>query len=297
MKIKSYFNSTILCAVIFGWCGQLQAQTSWSAFNDFYVNVPATGGAGDFRQTDWINNAGIFPYDTGLTTPNAWSYAGGNFNGVGAPSAVGTYVSGGNLLSLTSGGHFAGPGASYLLGGSDYLIGYNDNYGKAGLPNAQSVIGKYTKEWFPGSPNFANNANGVNNKYLWLQGTGLQSASDGLGALLTWTAPTAGTYTFSGSYVNGNYSPTSSTTFAIVDNSNATLLARQTLPVSSAVFDFNFSKTYNQGDVVQFQVGTPAGGQGNPLGLEVNIIPEPSSGALLTAGLCALMLIRLHRRQ
>jgi hypothetical protein len=34
MKIKSYFNSTILCAVIFGWCGQLQAQTSWSAFNN-----------------------------------------------------------------------------------------------------------------------------------------------------------------------------------------------------------------------------------------------------------------------
>lgn len=296
MKIKSYFNSTILCAVIFGWCGQLQAQTSWSAFNDFYVNVPATGGAGDFPQSAWQFYAGQFPYMTGLTTPNAWSYAGGNFNGGPYPSSVGTYVSGGGLLSLTSGGTYAGPGASYLLGGTDFLIGYNDQYGIAGLPNAQTLIGKYTKEWFTGSPNFANNANGVNNKYLWLQGTGLSSSSDGLGAVLTWTAPTAGTYTFSGSYVNGNYGQ-SSTSFAIVDNSNATLLAKQTLPASSAVSTFNFSKTYNQGDVVQFQVGTPAGGQGNPLGLEVNIIPEPSSGALLTAGLCALMLIRLHRRQ
>lgn len=295
MKIRSYFKFTIPCAVIFGWCGQLQAQTSWSAFNDFYVNVPATGGSGNFTRTDWINNAGILPYDTGLTTPNAWSYAGGNFNGSGAPAAVGTYLSSSLLYSLTSGGTYAGPGASFLLGGNDFWIGYNDNYGSVDLPNALTQIGKYTKDWFGGAPNYTANPGGVNNKYLWVQSTGLLSSTDGLGAVVSWTAPSAGTYTFSGSYVNGNYGQ--STSFAIVDNSNTTLLARQTLPVSSAVSTFNFSKTYNQGDVVQFQVGTSAAAQGSPLGLEVNIIPEPSSGALLTAGLCALMLIRLHRRQ
>ncbi|NBV97648.1 MAG: hypothetical protein EBT30_08935, partial [Verrucomicrobia bacterium] len=67
--------------------------TSWSAFNDFYVNVPATGGNGNFTRTDWINLAGQIPFDTGLTNSTAWSYAGGNFNGVGAPASVGTYLS------------------------------------------------------------------------------------------------------------------------------------------------------------------------------------------------------------
>ncbi len=274
--------------------------TSWSAFNDFYINVPATGGAGNFRQSDWVNLAGQIPFDTGLTTPNAWSYAGGNFNGgAGIPSAVGTYhsASSGLLYSLTSGGTYAGPGASFLLGGQDFWIGYNDNYGAAGLPNALTQIGKYTKEWFSGSPNFANNANGVNNKYLWVQSTGLSPSTDGLGAIVSWTAPSAGTYTFSGSYVNGNYSGGLSTSFAIVDSSNNTLLARQTLPASSTVSTFSFSQTYNAGDVVQFQVGTSAAAQGSPLGLEVNIVPEPSSAALLTAGVAALGLIHLRRRR
>jgi hypothetical protein len=271
--------------------------TSWSAFNDFWVNVPASGGAGNFRQTDWVNLAGQIPFDTGLTTPNAWSYAGGNFNANGAPAAVGTYLSAssGLLYSLTSGGTYAGPGASFLLGGNDFWIGYNDNYGAAGLPNALTQIGKYTKDWFSGAPNFTANPNGVNNKYLWVQSTGLSPSTDGLGAIVSWTAPSAGTYTFSGSYVNGNYGQ--STSFAIVDSSNNTLLARQTLPASSTVSTFNFSQTYNQGDVVQFQVGTSAAAQGSPLGLEVNIIPEPSSAALLMAGFAALGLTRVARRR
>ncbi|NBV97441.1 MAG: hypothetical protein EBT30_07870 [Verrucomicrobia bacterium] len=221
---------------------------SWSAFDDFWVNVPATGGAGDFPQSAWVSLAGQYPYLTGLTTPNAWSYAGGNFNGYGAPNAVGTYLSAssGLLYSLTSGGTYAGPGVSYILGGGNFWIGYNDSYGSVGLPNAQTQIGKYTLEWFSGSPNFANNAGGVNNKYLWVQPTGLSPSSDGLGAIVSWTAPSAGTYTFSGSYVNGNYSGGLSTSFAIVDSSNNTLLARQTLPASSTVSTFNFSQTYNQ---------------------------------------------------
>ena len=249
-----------------------QAQvTSWSAFNDFYVNVPATGGNGNFTRTDWINLAGQIPFDTGLTNATAWSYAGGNFNGVGAPASVGTYLSAssGILYPLTSGGQYAGPGASYLLGGNDFWIGYNDQYGIAGLPNALTQIGKYTKEWFSGSPSYANSPGGVNNKYLWLQGTGLSPSTDGLGAILMWTAPTAGTYSFSGSYVNGNYGQ--STSFAIVDSRTNTLLSRRTLLPSSSVSTFTFTNTYAAGDVVQFQVGTPAAAQGSPLGLEVNI--------------------------
>ena len=236
--------------------------TSWNAFDDFYVNVPATGG---YDQTNWIANGGS-------TNANAWGYAGGNFNANGNPAAVGTYVSlaNGNLYPLTSGGTYAGPGVSYDLGGGNFWIGYNDKYGTVGLPNAQTQIGKYTKEWFSGAPNFANNTNGVNNKYLWLQGTGLSPSTDGLGAILTWTAPTSGKFEIGGSYVNGNYGQT--TSFAIVDSSNNVLLARQTLAASSINSTYSFLRTYAAGDVVQFQVGTPAAAQGSPLGLAVNIV-------------------------
>ena len=245
--------------------------TNWNAFDDFYVNVPATNGAGNFTQTDWINLAGQIPFDTGYTNANAWGYAGGNFNANGNPSSVGTYVSvaAGNLYPLTAGGAFAGPGVSYLLGGTDFFIGYNDNYGSVGLPNAQTQIGKYTKEWFSGAPDYANNPDATNNKYLWLQGTGLDPSANGLGAVLTWTAPYAGTFVFSGSYVNGNYGQ--STDFAVVDSSNNVLLPKVTLPPGSAASTFNFTNTMAAGDVVQFQAGTPAAAQGSPLGLAVSV--------------------------
>ncbi|NBT90946.1 MAG: hypothetical protein EBT50_09025, partial [Verrucomicrobia bacterium] len=264
--------------------------TSWNAFDDFWVNVPATGGAGNYPLSAWIGNAGIsavpydtgltwignagisaVPYDTGLTAPNAWGYAGGNFNGgAGFPSSVGTYVSGGALYPLTAGNTYAGAGVSYIIGEGSFWIGYNDNYGSVGLPNAQTQIGKYTKEWFPGAPNWANNGNGVNDKYLWIQPTGLSPDTDGLGAILTWTAPTLGTYVISGSYVNGNYGQTNH--FAIVDSQNRTLLSKRTLPPSSAESTFSVTNTYAAGEVIQFQVGAPAAAQGSPLGLAVNIV-------------------------
>lgn len=270
----------------------LAVPTSWNAFDDFWVNVPATGG---YNQTTWVANAGTVAFDTGLTSPNAWGYAGGNFNGVGAPASVGTYVSGGNFYPLTSGNTYAGPGVSYDLGSGNFWIGYNDQYGTVGLPNAQTQIGKYTQEWFGGSPNYANNPGGTNNKFLWLQPTGLSGSTDGLGALLTWTAPSNGTFTISGSYVNGNYGQ--STNFAIVDSLNNTLLAKQTLSAGSTVNTFSFTRSYSAGDVIQFQAGTPAAAQGSPLGLAVMIVPEPTSAGLLMAGVGGLALVGLRRRR
>lgn len=265
---------TVAGAALFGTSISASAEvTKWSAFDDFYVNVPATGGEGNYTQDSWIANANITPYDTGLTNANAWSYAGGDFSGGGAASSVGTYVSGGALHPLTSGGTNAGPGASYYLGGDIpaqyFWIGYNDSYGSIGLPNALTQIGKYTKEWFEGSPNFANNSNGVNDKFLWLQGTGLSENNSGMGAILTWTAPYAGTFSFSGSYINGNYGP--ATDFAIVDSKNNVLLPKVTLQPASQASDFSFKTTMSAGDVVQFQVGTPAAAQGSPLGLAVEV--------------------------
>ena len=255
------------------WALQPAAQTqTWNAFNDFYVNVPATGGDGNYSQSTWIANSGNtnFPYNTGFTNANAWGYAGGNFNGGGFPSSVGTFVSGGALYPVTSGGTYAGPGVSYNLGGGNYWIGYNDQYGIVGLPNAQTQIGKYTQEWFPGTPNTANNPGGANSKFLWIQGTGLAPSTDGLGAMLAWTAPSAGKFDVSVAFVNGNYGP--STSFAIVDSLATSLLSRQVLAPNSPINTARFTKTYSAGDVIQFQVGTPAAAQGSPLGLAVNIV-------------------------
>lgn len=297
MKIRASLPQLGLM-VLLGMSAQSHAVvTAWNAFNDFYVDTPATGGAGDYTQATWIANAGS-GYNTGYTSANAWGYAGGNFNGVGAPSTVGTYVSGGNFYSLRVGNTYAGPGVSYNLGGGNFFIGYNDQYSTAGLPNALTQIGKYTQEWFSGSPNYTSNPGGTNNRFLWLQGTkgvGLAAGNEGLGAILTWTAPSSGEFRITGSYVNGNYGP--STSFAIVDSLENTLLSRQVLAPSSAESTFDFTRTYTAGDIIQFQVGTPdANSQGSPLGLAVNIIPEPSSGALLVAGLGMLGLSRLRRR-
>jgi hypothetical protein len=185
-------------------------------------------------------------------------------------------VSGGGFYPLTSGGTYAGPGASFYLGGDVpnqyFWIGYNDNYGSAGLPDKLSQIGKYTKEWFSGSPNYPANPNGENNKYLWLQGTSLGADANGLGAVLTWTAPYAGKFVFSGSYVNGNNGGLS-TDFAIVDSSNRVLLSKVNLPAGAAASTFAFTNTMASGDVMQFQAGTAAiyGSQGSPLGLAVDI--------------------------
>jgi len=302
-KILSALAGAVLFASACASCEFASAApTSWNAFDDFYVNVPATGGNNDYTQSTWIANAGTVTYDTGLTTPNAWGYAGGNFNGVDAPSAVGTYVSGLNYLPLTSGGTYAGPGASYNLGGGNFWIGYNDQYGvvtAGGLPNAWTQIGKYTQEWFPGSPNYTNNPGGTNDKYVWLQGTGLSTSSDGLAAMLTWTAPSTATYSFSGSYVNGNYGPGRSTDFAIVDSTNTVLLAKTTLATASSVSSFSFERALSAGDVVQFQAATPAPVQGSPLGLAVSIItvPEPSAMVLLATAAAGAAVCAYRRRK
>ena len=124
-SMKRTPSLAIACCLFVGFCAPFASaqitNTNWSAFDDFYVNVPAPGG---YPQSAWIANAGTIPFDTGLTNANAWGYAGGNFNGSGAPSSVGTYVSAGILYPLTSGGTYAGSGESYLTGGTSYWIGY-----------------------------------------------------------------------------------------------------------------------------------------------------------------------------
>jgi autotransporter-associated beta strand protein len=110
----------------------------------------------------------------------------------------------------------------------------------------------------------------------WLNGTTNQG--EGIANVLTWTAPAAGTYTFSGSFVIGGTDPSASgASFAIVDSLGNIALPRAVgNQTSTHVFDF--TQELSAGDVLQFQVGSgfaPAA----PVGLNVDVVLEDAGGA------------------
>ena len=118
---------------------------------------------------------------------------------------------------------------------------------------------------------------------------------DGIAAVLTWSAPETGVYTFAGQFIAANQ-PGNGAAVAIVDSLGGTALLSRTVLNPNASQSFSFTASYTAGDVVQFQVGSDFK-IGNAVGLQVTAtaIPEPSSGMLLAAGLGALGLIRRRR--
>ena len=104
--------------------------------------------------------------------------------------------------------------------------------------------------------------------------------------MLTWTAPATKLYDFSGLFVSGN-EPTKSAAVAIMDSLGGTAPLSRTVLANNSVQSFSFSKAYNAGDVVQFQVGNNLS-SGNVVGLQVSIVPEPSTWVIGTVGIsCA----------
>lgn len=282
MKIRNSNLSKLGLLVLLGCSAHTQAQvTSWNAYNDFYLSPTATG---------W----------TGATSPSsagsAWGYYAGNVNGFGLPTQIGTY--------FTLDGSGSGTQSLYrysnvsLLGNTGFSVSSSawDPTGGAGFARYVdnqgwgSSLGRYDNPWFGGAPGASQ---GLSN-LIWMQAGWLGGGgSEGIAPVLVWRAPTTGSYTLSGQYVTGDQAGNGAS-FAIVDSQGASLLSRTSLAINTAN-SFSFTKTYNAGDVVQFQAGSDFK-TGNAIGLQVNIIPEPSSGALLAAGLGALGLIHLRRR-
>jgi hypothetical protein len=245
---------------------------AWNSFNDFWVNVPATGGAGTYPQTSWIA-------DGGSTTPNAWNYAAGNLTGGAFPSQVGTYLSGGFRYGLTSGNTYAGPGQSFTFGPGNYYIGYNMPV----WPDIQ--IAKYNYVWDSTVPGWSGTA-GPNTSYLWLrpQYHGIVG-TDNSAALLEWTAPYSGVFSFSASFLPGDFGG-STVSYAVVDSMGDSLVSRQEVAQGSALLQtFTFNDTMTAGEIVQFQVGAPTATDG-PVGVSVLVttVPEPNSVALAILG-------------
>ena len=253
--------------------------TSWNPYDDFYLS-PATAGWG------------------GATSPSSagssWGYYMGNVNGFGFPLQIGSYFtpdqSGSGSQSMYSYSSQSPLGSASLLGlslwdptGGAGFARYTDNQGWG------SSLGRYDNAWFSGAP--------AMNNAMWMQSGWLGGgASEGIAPVLTWTAPSTGTYSLVGQFLAGAQGANGASV-AIVDSLGTSLLARTTL-ASSEASSFSFTKTYNAGDVVQFQVGSNFT-TGNAVGLQttINQIPEPSSVALLTAGLAAFGLTRAFRRE
>ena len=268
-----------------------RAQTSWNAYNDFYFSPTAAGWGG-----------ATSPSATGA----AWGYYMGNVNGVdGFPSSIGSYLSTSGSLEtsqlyrFSSGNPLGVPGPvrsqSFWdsTGGAGFAR-YVDNveWDGPGVSVPHSSLGSYSTPWFVGAPGLGNGPGGSNlTDLIWLQSAYLSAtlpspSGEGIASVLTWTAPATRTYDFYGLFVSGDSSGQSAAV-AITDSLLGTAPLSRTVLANNAVQSFSFSKAYTAGDVVQFQVGNNLS-SGNAVGLQVTIVPEPSTWGMGLAGIaCA----------
>lgn len=272
--LRSILPALLLVVAALPAIGRAQMVTSWNAYNDFYLS-PTAGSWG------------------GATSPSAagqaWGYYMGNVNGSGFPVNVGSYLTSGQIYKYTS---FNPAGAS---DGTVYGTTLWDNTGGAGFARYQDTLswgtslGSYTTPWFGGAPG---NSQGLTN-LIWLQSGWLSGpSSEGIASVLTWTAPAAGTYSFSGLFVSGDQ-PANSAAVAIVSSGGADLA--RTVMVNNSVQNFSFTNTYNLGDTVQFQVGNNFS-TGSAVGLQLEVVPEPSTVSLAVFGLAAAALYGFRRK-
>jgi len=266
-----------------------QAQvTNWNAARDFY-----------FDSTNYAQRGGSW---AGANTPSAagqaWGYYIVNANWFGGfPKEIGVYFPPGadptqnkalyamaNYQPLGAGqGKLASDDAFDAIGGAGLAVyALNPSVG-VGRP----FVGYYSQAWgdpstWTASPGYGTqyaNLGGLILQSSWLNGTEA-SGGEGICTLVTWKAPSAGTYDFTGSFlVANNNGPNpvngAQTSLAIVDSQGGTPLPR-TVVLQGTYNPFTFRKILNQGDVVQFQVGT-AYQVGAMVGLNVDVNLVPGS--------------------
>jgi len=133
-----------------------------------------------------------------------------------------------------------------------------------------------------------------NTQYLWAEAANIHlvtgspgnapTTDEGFVSVLTWTAPAAATYNFSGSFLPGSSGVAGQTDVdvAIVDSLGGTDLVRTVLTQGAAALPYSFSLAMNAGDTVQYQVGdaflTPA-----PVGIAATVTRVASPPTILSA--------------
>jgi hypothetical protein len=236
-----------------------QAQSSvskWNAHRDFY-----------FDSTSTANNA---PAWMGAKAPSAagsaWGYYGANANGNGFPSQIGSYFGTPSLYPLAN-HNPAGGGAPAGAEVDAFDFGDGANFARYArqFEGKTFSVGSFDRPWFEAAPGYPAGGGAV-----WLQAAWLDNpAAEGLATVLTWTAPSAGNFSFSGSFQIGQNGENSAASTAIVASTDEVLLARST-PAMGSNQPFKLEKTFKKGDTVQFQVGTD-GKIGAAVGLNVEV--------------------------
>ena len=236
-----------------------QAQSSvskWNAHRDFY-----------FDSTSTANNS---PAWAGAKSPSAagsaWGYYAANANGNGFPSQIGTYFGASSLYPMAN-HNPAGGGAPAGTEADAYDAANGANFARYArqFEGKTFSVGSFERPWFEAAPGYPAGGGAV-----WLQAAWLGSATgEGLATVLTWTAPSAGTFSFNGSFQIGQNGENSAASTAIVASTDEVLLARST-PAMGSNQAFKFEKTLKKGDTVQFQVGTDCK-VGAAVGLNVEV--------------------------
>jgi hypothetical protein len=222
----------------------------------------------------------------------------GNVNGNGFPSTTGTYLSTSQIYRYSSYDPLGAGGPVYSTslwdntGGAGFAR-YLDNVPWGAPGDLHSSLGSYPTPWFSGAPGLSQGFSNL----MWMQSVWLGGASlEGIASMLTWTAPYTTNYTFTGLFVAGNQADNGASV-AIMDSLSAALLSRTSL-APNATNSFSFTKSYNAGDIVQFQVGSDFK-TGNAVGMQLDIqaVPEPSTMSLAGLGLAAVALYSFRRRR
>ena len=236
-----------------------RAQSSvskWNAHRDFY-----------FDSTSTANNS---PAWAGAKSPSAagsaWGYYGANANGNGFPPQIGTYFGASSLYPMAN-HNPAGGGAPAGTEADAYDAANGANFARYArqFEGKTFSVGSFERPWFEAAPGYPAGGGAV-----WLQAAWLGSATgEGLATVLTWTAPSAGTFSFNGSFQIGQNGENSAASTAIVASTDEVLLARST-PAMGSNQAFKFEKTLKKGDTVQFQVGTDCK-VGAAVGLNVEV--------------------------
>ena len=236
-----------------------RAQSSvskWNAHRDFY-----------FDSTSTANNS---PAWAGAKSPSAagsaWGYYAANANGNGFPSQIGTYFGASSLYPMAN-HNPAGGGAPAGTEADAYDAANGANFARYArqFEGKTFSVGSFERPWFEAAPGYPAGGGAV-----WLQAAWLGSATgEGLATVLTWTAPSAGTFSFNGSFQIGQNGENSAASTAIVASTDEVLLARST-PAMGSNQAFKFEKTLKKGDTVQFQVGTDCK-VGAAVGLNVEV--------------------------
>ena len=236
---------------------QAQASVSkWDAHRDFY-----------FDSTSTANNA---PAWAGAKSPStagsAWGYYAANANGNGFPAQIGSYFGASSLYPMANHNPAGGGSpAGTEVDAFDFADGANFARYARQFEGKTFSVGSFERPWFEAAPGYPTGGNAV-----WLQAAWLDNpAGEGIATVLTWTAPSAGTFRFSGSFQIGNNGENSAASTAIVASTDEVLLARST-PAMGSNQAFKFEKTLKKGDTVQFQVGT-GGKIGAAVGLNVEV--------------------------